>query len=168
VGGGPSACNAPTILEEDLQAAVVKAINMVLASRSTVIEDMKQVIDKVLISEIDEQIQSIDRKMSEISKEIVNRVSANLTYEDLADQMGDLREEKQKLLVEQAEDNGKQRMKEVLISFLNEQDVEIKEFDENLVRKLIEQVIIHEDGTLTVEFKSGTKVVVETKKETES
>jgi hypothetical protein len=55
-----------------------------------------------------------------------------------------------------------------LISFLNEQDVEIKEFDENLVRKLIEQVIIHEDGTLTVEFKSGTKVVVETKKETES
>jgi hypothetical protein len=59
-------------------------------------------------------------------------------------------------------------MKEVLISFLNEQDVEIKEFDENLVRKLIEQVIIHEDGTLTVEFKSGTKVVVETKKETES
>jgi S-adenosylmethionine synthetase len=106
--------------------------------------------------------------MSEISKEIVNRVSANLAYEDLADQMGDLREEKQKLLVEQAEDNGKQRMKEVLISFLNEQDVEIKEFDENLVRKLIEQVIIHEDGTLTVEFKSGTKVVVETKKETES
>jgi hypothetical protein len=155
-------------LEEDLQAAVVKAINMVLASRSTVIEDMKQVIDKVLISEIDEQIQSIDRKMSEISKEIVNRVSANLAYEDLADQMGNLREEKQKLLVEQAEDNGKQRMKEVLISFLNEQDVEIKEFDENLVRKLIEQVIIHEDGTLTVEFKSGTKVVVETKKETES
>ena len=30
----------------------------------------------------------------------------------------------------------------------------------NLIRRLIEQITVHESGTFTVEFKSGTKVEV--------
>lgn len=36
--------------------------------------------------------------------------------------------------------------------------MELDEFDDGLVRKLVEQVVARGDGTFTVEFKSGTKV----------
>ena len=47
-----------------------------------------------------------------------------------------------------------------LIDFLHEQTTEFDEFDDGLVRRLIEQITVHESGTFTVEFKSGTMVEV--------
>ena len=59
-----------------------------------------------------------------------------------------------------AEDKGRQEKKAELIDFLHEQTTEFEEFDDGLVRRLIEQVTVHENGTFTVEFKSGTMVEV--------
>ena len=47
-----------------------------------------------------------------------------------------------------------------LIDFLHEQTTEFDELDDGLVRRLIEQITVHENGTFTVEFKSGTMVEV--------
>lgn len=54
-----------------------------------------------------------------------------------------------------AEDKCRQLKKEEMIRFLQEQTAEIDEFDDVLARKLVEQVVVHGDGTFTVEFKSG-------------
>jgi hypothetical protein len=43
---------------------------------------------------------------------------------------------------------------------LNEQSYELEEFDEQLVRRLIEKVTVH-DARFEVEFKSGMSVEVE-------
>lgn len=43
-----------------------------------------------------------------------------------------------------------------MISFLQEQQAEIAEYDNQMVRRMIEGVTIHENGSLTVIFKSGT------------
>ena len=59
-----------------------------------------------------------------------------------------------------AEDKGRQEKKAELIDFLHEQTTEFEEFDDGLVRRLIEQITVHENGTFTVEFKSGTMVEV--------
>ena len=59
-----------------------------------------------------------------------------------------------------AEDKSRQEKKAELIDFLHEQTTEFEEFDDGLVRRLIEQVTVHENGTFTVEFKSGTMVEV--------
>ena len=60
-----------------------------------------------------------------------------------------------------AEDKGRQEKKAEIIDFLHEQTTEFEEFDDGLVRRLfIEQVTVHENGTFTVEFKSGTMVEV--------
>ena len=45
-------------------------------------------------------------------------------------------------------------------TFLREQSDGISEFDEKLVRRLVEKVTVQEDG-FTVEFKSGGRVDVE-------
>lgn len=43
--------------------------------------------------------------------------------------------------------------------FLNEQPCELEEYDEQLVRKLIEKITVYDDK-LTIEFKSGVEVDV--------
>ena len=71
-----------------------------------------------------------------------------------------LREEKQDLLVEEANRAGmKQRMDE-LEAFLAEQTTEVTEYDDSLVRRLIERITVYDDH-FTVEFKSGIEVDVE-------
>ena len=59
-----------------------------------------------------------------------------------------------------AEDKGRKVKKEEMIQFLQEQTSELDAFDDGLVRRLVEQIVVHEDGKITVEFKSGTEVYI--------
>jgi len=64
---------------------------------------------------------------------------------------------KKNSLVENAEREGKRQRIAEMTDFLNEQSYELEEYDEQLVRRLIEKVTIYEDK-LTVEFKSGIEI----------
>ena len=67
---------------------------------------------------------------------------------------------KQNALVESAEREGlKQRIREMR-EFLEQQSTDVKEYDELLVRRLIEKVTVY-DERFEVEFESGVKVDVE-------
>ena len=67
---------------------------------------------------------------------------------------------KQNALLESAEREGlKQRIKEMR-EFLEQQSTEVTEYDELLVRRLIEKVTVY-DERFEVEYKSGAKVDVE-------
>jgi site-specific DNA recombinase len=70
-----------------------------------------------------------------------------------------LRDRKQKLLLENANrDDLKKRMAD-MSTFLNKQSTALTEYDEQLIRRLIEKVTVYEDK-FTVEFKSGVTVDV--------
>ena len=157
---GLNVCDAPTINETVLQKAVMTAINEVLGKKSTVIDSLKAILDKGISTEEDDRIHEIDEKMVNIQKELVSRATAKQNYDDLSDEIFRLREEKQKLMAKQAEDSGKRIMREELITYLDEQSGLLEEYNDSLVRKLIERIVIHEDGTFTVEFKSETKITV--------
>lgn len=78
----------------------------------------------------------------------------------MADEIDRLRELKQKALTERAEREGlKERVAEMK-DFLNNQTVEILEYDEQLVRRMIERVTVYE-AKFEVEFKSEMTVDVE-------
>jgi len=68
-----------------------------------------------------------------------------------------LREMKQNALVENAECEGKRQRIDEMTTFLNEQSCDLVEYDEQLVRRLIEMVTIFDDK-LTVEFKSRVEI----------
>ena len=71
-----------------------------------------------------------------------------------------LRDQKQKLLLESANrDELKKRIAD-MSTFLKKQSTALTEYDEQLVRRLIEKVTIYEDKS-TVEFKSGLTVDVD-------
>lgn len=157
---GPGVCDAPTILEEDLQAAVMKAINEVLGRKSDVIKQMEVLLEQTVAMDYEEQLADIDARMEKLQLKLVDVNTTKLESEDLSRDVNTLRDEKESIMVAIAEDKGRQLKKEEMIQFLQEQTTELAAFDDGLVRRLVEQVIVHEDGRVTVEFKSGTMVEV--------
>lgn len=102
----------------------------------------------------------IDARMEKLQLKLVDINTTKLESEDLRRDVNTLRDEKESIMVAIAEDKGRQLKKEEMIRFLKEQTAELNEFDDVLVRKLVEQVVVHEDGTITVEFKSGTGIKI--------
>ena len=105
-------------------------------------------------------MESIDAKLEELQQELLKRANAGQDYDDLADEIDSLREKKQEVMADNAEREGqKQRIAEMQ-QFLVGQTEQIEEYDENLVRRMVEKITVYEDK-FTVEFKSGTSVDVE-------
>lgn len=157
---GPSCCDAPTVQETDLQNAVIKAINLALGGKDEMLVALEENITTVFVLGDDGSIEGINAKLEELQKELLKRANAKKDYNDLADEIDRLRELKQDAMVENAVREGiKQRIAEMQ-QFLAEQTDEIEEYDETLVRRMIEKITVYEDR-FTVEFKSGTSIDVE-------
>lgn len=156
---GPDCCDAPTVLEEELQNAVVKAINTALGGKDEMLTALEKNIAMVLALEDETSMESLDAKLEELQQELLKRANARQDYEDLADEIDLLREQKQNAMAENAEREGlKQRIAEMQ-QFLAEQRGTIQVYDERVVRKLIEKITVH-DEKVTVAFKSGMEIDV--------
>ena len=157
---GPTACDAPTIQESDLQTAVVQAINLTLGSRENMMVTLQENVEAVIRQEDETSSEGIETKLQELQKELLKLANSKKDYNSVADEIDRLRELKQNALVESAEREGlKQRIREMR-EFLEQQSTEVTEYDELLVRRLIEKITVY-DERFEVEFKSGAKVDVE-------
>ena len=157
---GPSCCDAPTVKETELQNAVVTAINKALGGKDDMLAALEENIAMVFALEDEGSIESINARLEELQQELLKRANAKQDYNDLADEIDRLREMKQNAMVENAGREGlKQRIAEMK-QFLAEQTERIEEYDESLVRRMVERITVYEDK-FTVEFKSGTSVDVD-------
>lgn len=157
---GPDCCDAPTVQEEELQNAVVEAINMALGGKDDMLVALEENIAMVLAMEDETSMESLDAKVEEQQQELLKRANARKDYEDLADEIDRLCGLKQNAMVESSEREGlKQRIAEMQ-QFLSEQTEQIEEYDETLVRRMIEKITVYENK-FTVEFKSGMSMDVE-------
>lgn len=78
----------------------------------------------------------------------------------MADEIDRLREERQDILMREADRDGKRQRIEEMKAFLEEQTDIPAEYDEQLVRRLVEKVTVYESKAV-VEFKSGLETDVE-------
>ena len=85
--------------------------------------------------------------------------NAKGNYDSIVNEIYSLREAKQNVQVESAEREGMKKRISEMQQFLAEQQQDITEYDEQLVRRLIEKITVY-DERVTVEFKSGTSVDV--------
>jgi len=154
-----SDCTSPTINEETLQTAVIKAINDLLGNKEPFLSILQDNIATVLNEENDKATDEIDVKLVELQNELLKQAKSKNDYNEVADEIYRLRELKQKALVENAEREGRRQRIAEMTSFLNEQSCELAEYDEQLVRRLIEKVTVYDDK-LTIEFKSGVEIDV--------
>ena len=105
-------------------------------------------------------IADINGKLEELQKQLLKQVKSKDDYNEVADEIYRLRELKQNVLIEEAEREGRRQRIDEMKEFLNEQSCELEEYDEQLVRRLIEKVTVFEEK-VNIEFKSGVEVDVE-------
>ena len=156
---GPEVCEARTIKEEDLQGAVVEAINQLISESSELKEIIKENIEKVITGNDSRRIEEIDKEMLKVQEELLKVANAKKDYTDLASRVEDLRNEKEKILLNMAEEKNEQSRLKELEEFLDNHELEIERYDEDLVRKLVDKVVVYDDE-LKIMFKSGVEVVV--------
>ena len=153
-------CDARTVLESTIEQVFVNAINQTLCDKDSFLSILKNNIEIVLSHENDTTLSDIDKRLAELQLELVKLASSKADYEKVGNEIYRLRDEKQKLQLENIGcDELKKRIAD-MGAFLREQPTAIAEYDEPLARRLIEKVTVYEDK-FTVEFKSGVTVDVE-------
>ena len=156
---GPGACAADTIQESELQNLVVRAINMALGKKDSMNDALQRNAETVLTGTDGVPLDEIDVRLEELQKELLKVANAKGNYDSIVDEIYSLREAKQNAQAESAEREGMKKRISEMQQFLAEQQQDITEYDEQLVRRLIEKITVY-DEVVTVEFKSGTSVDV--------
>ena len=152
-------CPARTVLEADLHAAVVQAIREVCLKPDAYLPQLKANIEKMLGHDNSGPVAELNRQIGELEQQILQRTRARQDCDDLGQEVIRLREEKYKLQLEDAtKESTRQKIAE-LEKAIAEISVETLEYDEALVRKLIERITVY-DEKFVVEFKSGVEIDV--------
>ena len=132
---------------------------MVLSGRDNMMTKLKENIERVLFEEDSATIEVIDVKLEVLQQELIKKAGAKQDYEDLADEIDALRNKRLETMTEKAEREGLKMRIQEMKEFLENQTDRISEYDEQLVRKMIEKITIYDDK-FVIEFKSGTSLDV--------
>lgn len=139
---------------------VVQALNTLLGDKSTYQAQLQQNIAKVIRSAQQNTADGIDERLQEFQKELLKNANNKEAYDEIADEIFKLWEQREKCTVDTAAmDTQVARINE-LQDFIKQQHAHLEAFDEALVKRWLERIIIWDDH-FTVELKSGLKIEIE-------
>ena len=153
-------CHARTINEPVLENVVVQAINTLLGDKSTYQAQLQQNIAKVIRGAQQNTADGIDERLQELQKELLKKANNKEAYDEIADEIFKLREHREKCTVDTATRNAQIARINELQNFIKQQPAHLEAFDEALVKRWLERIIVWEDH-FTVELKSGLKIDIE-------
>ena len=98
--------------------------------------------------------------MRQLQQELIDRTESGMNYDDLAEEILHIREMQEQTVMDDAAKAAHRERIQELLNFINSKPRTITEFDDALVRKLLEKVTVYDDY-LEFRFKSGVTVSVE-------
>ncbi|MDK8234289.1 recombinase family protein [Aerococcus christensenii] len=152
-------CNGRTVKEELLHDAIIEAINSLIDDQEY-LEILEKNIQEVLDKEYDETVEEADYRLHSLQKEFYQTANNKEDYEKIAEEIYALRDKKQELLIANATNKDKRKRLVDIKSFLKVQHMEIKEYDESLVTRLVDEVRV-KDASLDVKLKTGQIISIE-------
>jgi site-specific DNA recombinase len=152
-------CTASTILEDTLKEKIVEAINVAVSGKNSFLAILKKNIETVLSEDLDESTSDIDKRLEELQTELIQKANSKEAYDNIVNEIYRLRDLRQETLSRNALRQDKRDRIAEMTDFLNTQTSDIAEFDDKLVRKLVEKATVYDDR-LVVEFKSGLEIEV--------
>ena len=153
-------CPARTVHEETLHEAVAAAINRVMTLDDEFFETYKKSLDAALGASSELSIREIEDRLIEKQKELITLSPESERYGIVAEEIYQLRDDKRQVLLDEATRDTAAKRVEEMMEFIRDQGGKPAEYDEGLVRKLIEKVIVY-DEHFKVIFKSGIDVDIE-------
>lgn len=147
------------ILEDTLKEKIVEAINIAVSGKNSFLAILKENIETVLSDDLDESTADIDKRLEELQTELIQKANSKEAYDNIVNEIYRLRDLRQETLSRNALRQDKRDRIAEMTDFLNTQTGDITEFDDKLVRKLVEKATVYDDRIL-VEFKSGLEIEV--------
>lgn len=174
---GPKYCkNSPTVDEDKLKNAVVRAINKFNENDSTTyLMLMKATIaDAIGLARNSEEIDILERKIDALNKvmmDIINKsVAEGSSVEDHEDEFKDIHDQIEMLehrigaLREATNTKEEREEKEKLLQkTIEDRAAHSQKYDDTIVRQMIECIKIYHDGRIEVIFGGGISIVEELK-----
>ncbi len=150
---------ARTLREDTLISAFLDALNEMVGNSDAYLERLKANLETAINAANLDNAETLAARMAELQQELIDRTEKRENYDDLAEEILRLRELQEKTVMDDtAKAEHKKRIKE-LQKFIRSQPCEVTEFDESLVKKLLERVTVHDDY-LEFRFKSGVTISV--------
>ena len=149
-------CHARTVNEAVLENVVVQAINTLFGDTSTYQAQLQQNIAKVIRSAQQNTADGINERLQRLQKELLKKAN----NKEADDEIFKLREQREKCTVDTAARDAQIARINELQDFIKQQPSHLKAFDDALVKRWLERIIVWDDH-FTVELKSGLKIEIE-------
>lgn len=153
-------CHARTVNEQELERVVVAALNELLGDRKGYQRQLQQNIAAVIHASATASTDAIDEKLLALQQELLKKAHNKEAYDEIADEIFQLREQKQRTAVDTVARDEQIKRITALQDFIRSQPAELTEFDDTLVRRWFKQITIFEDHYM-VELKSELKVDID-------
>ncbi len=153
-------CHARTVNETVLENVVVEAINRLLGDKSGYRAQLQQNIAKVIRGAQENTADAIDERLNELQKELLKKANNKEAYDEIADEIFKLREQRQQCTVDTATRDAQIERINEMQDFIKGQQSSLTAFDESLVKRWIKQITVWDDH-FTVVLKSGLEIDIE-------
>lgn len=150
-------CDARTVPEITIEQVLVTAINQAMCNKDSFLGTLQSNIEAVVCQESNHRLDEIEKRLAELQEELLKLANSKSDYEKAGDEIYRLRDEKQKVQLESIGRDELIKRFSDMSTFLRQQTTAVTEYDETLVRRLIEKVGVYEKMFI-VEFKSGLVV----------
>ena len=159
--------NSPTLKEEPLHNAIMTAINSVVENNGDFIGAFRENVIRVIggysttniPTEYDEQIKSLQKDMLTLIEENAKQGAVAEDFDDeyksISEEINELKKAKLRLVQEKKQaDRYEERLDEIE-STIKTVRPQVREFDEDLVRRLINTIRVNRGERLEIQFESG-------------
>jgi hypothetical protein len=159
--------HSPTFKEDVLQDAIMTAINNVVENRGEFVGAFRENVIRVIGSystknvstEYDGQIEKLQGEMLALIEENAKQGSITEDFDEqyhrIAEQINDLKQKKLELVREQKMAENFQQRLDDMDACLKKTIYEVREFDNDLVRRLLQNIKALKDDLIEIQFKSG-------------
>ena len=162
--------HSPTLDEEPLQQAILAAINSVMSQKSSLIRQVTSAMELELapVPGQSMSLADIEQRLTELSDQTRELVAKAATAQDSSPYTSQLRaimneaaalKEKRAYLEKQRQDNAKvaQRIEDAAAT-MEQTSANISEWDEALIRQLVDTVKVHSAEKITVFLRGGVQI----------
>ena len=163
--------HSPTLKEEILHEAIMTAVNSVVEDQGEFVQAFRENVIRIIGSysaaaeptEYDSQIEELQKKMMKLIEDSAKAESADEVFDKeyriIADEIKELKKKKTKVVRErQLAESYDQRMQD-MESYMRKTNYMKKEFDDDLVRRLLRAVRVINESKIEIQFQSGIVMI---------
>lgn len=158
--------DSPSLKEPALQRAILNCIQSTVADRQEIVDAIREAEKNILITEsigedptaMFERIRQIDQEMSSLLELVVNSDTPEIydrKFKSLSDEKAALQQKLDSITKQAEADSRNQKRLEKLLGEITESEVRLTDYNDEFIRRVVEQVTVLSATQIEVRFVGG-------------